>query len=106
MKGIIQNTGLDNLVRVVIKAGPVLPAPDSPWWPRSYQATASSASNRSKALSACVGVEKELTQQPSNDTIGGLEGGLAQDVIGWYGQGDPEVSLNSDSQEFVTDSIT
>ena len=105
MKGIIQSTGLDNLVRVVIKPHPVSPAPDSPWWPRSYQATAYSASNRTKALSHSGGVEKELTQQPSNDTVGGLEGGVAQDVVGWYGPDDPEVLLISGPQILATNPI-
>ena len=105
MKGIIQNTGLDNLVRVVIKPSPVLPAPDSPWWPRSYQATAYSASNQTKALSDRAGVDKELTQQSSNDTVSRLEGGVAQDVVGWYGLDDPEVMLISGSQSFVTNPV-
>lgn len=94
MKGIIQDTGLDNLVRVVLKPDPVLPAPDSPWWPRSYQATAYSARSRTKALSAGGGVEKKPIQQSSNDTVDELECGSAEDVVGWYGPDDPEVSLN------------
>ena len=106
MKGIIQNTGLDNLVRVVTKPGLILPAPDSPWWPRSHQATAYAASNRTKALSDCGGVEKELTQQPSNDTVGELEGFVAQDAVCWYGPDDPEVVLSSGSQKLITNSTT
>ena len=106
MKGIIKDSGLDNLVQVVLKPGLAIPAPDSPWWPRSYQATAYSARYPTKALSDCDGVEKELTQQPSNDTVGGIEAGVAQDVVGWYGPDDPEVFLNSALHKFVTDTMT
>ena len=106
MKGIIQDTGLDNLVRVVSKPGSVLPAPDSPWWPRSYQGIAYCARNRTKTLFDGGGAEKELSQQPSNATVGGQEGGVAEDVVGWYGPDDPEVFWISDLQKSVTDSMT
>ena len=106
MKGIIQDTGLGNLVRAVMKPDPVLPAPGSPWWPRSYQATAYSVRNRNKALSDDGGAEKVLTRQPSNGTLSGLEIGVAEDVVGWYGPDDPEVFLSSGSRMFVTNSMT
>ena len=102
MKGIIQDTSLYNLVRALLNSDPGLPAPASPWWPRSYQATAYSAGNRTKAHSDDGQVEKELAQQPSNDTLGGVEFGIAEDVVGWYGPDDPEVFLISSWQEFAT----
>ena len=102
MKGIIQDTGFDNLVRAVLKPDPVIPAPGSPWWPRSYQATAYRARSRTKALSDDGRLEKGLIQQSSNDTHGASECGVAEDVVGWYGPDDPEVVLTSSWQVFVT----
>ena len=106
MKGIIQDTGLENLVRAVLKSDPVIPALESPWWPRSYQATAYRAKNRTKALSDDGGVEKALSQHPSNDTQGAIECGVAEDVVRWYGPDDPEVVLSSSWQGFVTNLTT
>ena len=106
MKGIIQDTGLDNLVRVISKPGSILPAPDPPWWPRSYQGTAYCARNRMKELFDGGGVEKQLSQQPSNATVCGHEGGVVEDVVGWHGPDDPEVLWISSPQKFATDSMT
>ena len=52
----------------------------------------------SGSLKNAGGVGKELTQLPSNDTIDGLERGVAEDVVGWYGSDDLEVLFNSDCQ--------
>ena len=99
MKGVVRDTGLDNLIRVLSRQEPALSARKSRSWPRSYE--------RRSRKTACENItatpappkndrmlEKELVSRPSNDTVDGLERGVTEDVVGWYGAGDPEVLYN------------
>ena len=47
--------------------------------------------------------EKKLAQRQPNDTLDGLESGVAEDVVSWYGPKDPEVSARSNQPLRIAD---
>lgn len=110
MKAVIRDTGLDNLIRILFKQDSSFPTRDSPWCPRSYSGTPSYNANKPAAavhgsLHDGLVIEKELVVEPSNDSLDGLERGVAEDVVGWYGPDDPEVLSMSIPRQGVADSI-
>lgn len=96
MKGVIRDTGLDHAIRVLFKQDTSLPTRDSPRRPpfdsgtschnATKKATVSSESRKNGLVA-----EKDLVPQTSKDTFDGLERGVAENVVGWYGPDDPEV---------------
>ena len=98
MKGVIQDTGLDHLIRVLFKQDPPLPTRDSPGRPSSDSETSSHNVIKKAAVSSISPqngpvAEKDLVPQLSEDTLDGLERGVAENVVGWCGPDDPEVHM-------------
>ena len=98
MKGVIRDTGLDHLIRVLFKQDPPLPTRDSPGRPPSDSGTSSHNANQKATVSSIspqngLVAEKDLVPQLSKDTFDGLERGVAENVVGWCGPDDPEVHL-------------
>ena len=96
MKCLIQDTGLDHLIRVLLKQDSAISARQTRRWPRFHKNR--SQTGACEEIAAFPGsaedglvVEKGLVPRPSNDTILSLEGGVIEDVVGWHGPGDPEV---------------
>ena len=109
MKGVIRDTALDHLIRVMFKQDPALPARDSLQWPPSYNGTPTHNASK-KATENSISpqdgpvVEKEVVPQPSKDTLDGLERGVTENVVGWCGPDDPEVVLKFHREYGVADS--
>ena len=98
MKGVIRDTGLDHLIRVLFKHDSPLSTRDSPGRPSSDSGTSSyNATKRAivSSISPQIGpvAEKDFVPQVSEDTFDGLERGVAENVVGWCGPDDPEVHL-------------
>lgn len=98
MKGVMRDTGLDHLTRLLFKRDLALPLQHSTWWQRCYNGTAPRNSSREATVGSGPPqkehvVEKESIQRPCNDTHDGLERGGGEHVVGWYGPDDPEVLL-------------
>ena len=98
MKGVIRDTGLDHLIRVLFKQEPPLPTRDSSGRPSSDSGTSSHNATKRATVSPISPqngpvAEKILVPQLSEDTFEGLERGVAENVVGWCGPDDPEVHL-------------
>lgn len=98
MKGVIRDTGLDHLTRLLFKRDLAFPLHHSTWWQRCYNGTAPRNSSREATVGSGPPqkeymIEKESVQRPCNDTHDGLERGVGEHVVGWYGPDDPEVLL-------------
>lgn len=111
MKGVIRDTGLDNLLRVLIKQDSALPAQHSPWWPRSYDGTTQQNASKKATLVSEITqnslvLEKESVFQPSENTCDGLERGVAEKVVDWYGPNDSEVLVKSSPRQCAANPIT
>ena len=111
MKGIIRDTGLDNLLRVLVKQDSALSAQYSPWWPRSYDGTIQKNANkkpRSEFETTQNGqvLEKESITQASEKIFDGLERSVAEEVVDWYGSDDSEVLAKSSPRQCPANSIT
>ncbi len=109
MKGIIRDTGLDKLVRILFKQNLALPARHSAWWPRSCKGTSphnaiKQATENPESPQDGLVLEKEFGLQPPNHTLDGLERGIAEEVVDWYGPDDPEVLSQPNSRHALTDS--
>lgn len=96
MKGVIRDTGLDHLIRLLFKQDVPLPTRDSPRRPHSVSGTSSHSPTEKATVSSIspqngLVSEKELAPQLSKNTLDGLERGVAENVVGWYGPDDPEV---------------
>ena len=100
MKGIIRDTGLENLIRVLSKQDPAPPAQNVPRWPGYYTETPPNnaiekATATSRPPHTSQVLEKGLVVQQSGDTLNGLERGVAKNVVDWRGPDDLEVRSNS-----------
>ena len=100
MKGIIRDTGLDHLIRLLFKQDLALPTQHSTWWRRCYYRTAPQNPSQEAPVGSgsprnVQAVEMEPVQRRPNGTLDGLEHGVVEDVVGWHGPNDPEVLLES-----------
>ena len=109
MKGIIRDTGLDKLVRILFKQNLALPARYSPWCPHSCEGTSPHNANKQAAANSeisqnCLVIEKEFELQPPKHTLNGLERGVAEELVDWHGPDDPEVLSHPSSSRAVANS--
>lgn len=102
MKGVIRDTGLDYLIRVLFKRDPPLPTRDSPRMPPFNSETLSHTATEKAPVTPIspqkngTVAEKKLVPQTPKDTFDGLERGVvAENVVGWYGPDDPEVTFQT-----------
>ena len=100
MKGVIRDTGLDHLTRVLFKQDPSFPTQHSTWWqrcynePRPHKASTKATVIPGSRQNGKIG-EERLVQRPCNDILDGIERGGVDNLVGWNGPDDSEVLLYS-----------